>query len=497
MNTDFYKVRISPEVLKTIVQDVNYDGETVGVYSGMSEMLSGGTLGTSLFTGLTIPILLVQNIIDLGYYSIFDGDILQLDVVNNFVIYPVGTGAFGSYILNVKNTSDQFISANQLANYTIDFGDGSPIQNFPMDGVIKHTYPSTPRTYTIVVNQNGPWGIITIKKQITLPASDSPITYDPLQEAYFTPIGGSWASTPLSYNYFFTGDSTNQIRRQVSKPYVNPYPFVVSGTTSSRLTELKSYGVPTYKLGPVIKNGEVIGTITEINGFDSDLSSFYTAYTMNNVNYIDYPNNLTIYALPSSGFTESTFAVDEVRPFQIFPDEFITFPNGDVGCSSCTYFSAEINIFDLFNATGNTLNPDYNHKVFIAYSSCYDSGSIEKVYDTPGVFLNDYCVRNSGTDAVAVYYYRNDVLVEYDKTDPNTPVLSRAINTLTCCQEVLMSPPIVKEEMLLGIAFQPELQSNVYIERGKQSPLEKIQRLGEVNNLGQLNRYGYGYFNLD
>ena len=51
--------------------------------------------------------------------------------------------------------------------------------------------------------------------------------------------------------------------------------------------------------------------------------------------------------------------------------------------------------------------------------------------------------------------------------------------------------------MLLGIAFQPELQSNVYIERGKQSPLEKIQRLGEVNNLGQLNRYGYGYFNLD
>ena len=87
MDTEFYKVRISPEVLQTIVQDVNYDGQEVGVYSGMSQMLSGGTLGTSLFTGLTIPILLTESVTDLGYYSIFDGDVLQLDVVNNFIIY--------------------------------------------------------------------------------------------------------------------------------------------------------------------------------------------------------------------------------------------------------------------------------------------------------------------------------------------------------------------------------------------------------------------------
>ena len=170
MDTEFYKVRISPEVLSTIIQDVNYDGETVGVYSGMSEMLSGGTFGTSLFTGLTIPILLTESVTDLGYYSTFDGDILQLDVVNNFIIYPTGSGPINSYIINVKNTSDQFLSANLLSNYTIDFGDGSPIQNFPMDGVITHTYPSTPRVYTIIVNQRGPWGIITIKKQMTLPS---------------------------------------------------------------------------------------------------------------------------------------------------------------------------------------------------------------------------------------------------------------------------------------------------------------------------------------
>ena len=288
MDTEFYKVRISPEVLSTIVQDVNYDGETVGVYSGMSEMLSGGTLGTSLFTGLTIPILLTESVTDLGYYSTFDGDMLQLDVVNNFIIYPTGSGSINSYTIKVKDTSDQFLSANLLANYTIDFGDGSPVQNFPMDGVITHIYPSTPRVYTIIVNQRGPWGIITIKKQMTLPASETPIILDPLGEAYFTPIGGSWASTPISYQYLFTGDSTNEIIKQISKPYVNPYPFPVTGYTSSRITELKSYGVPNYKIGPVIKNNDVFGTITQINSYDYDLQLFYTAYTIGIIIYIDY-----------------------------------------------------------------------------------------------------------------------------------------------------------------------------------------------------------------
>ena len=132
----------------------------------------------------------------------------------------------------------------------------------------------------------------------------------------------------------------------------------------------------------------------------------------------------------------------------------------------------------------------------ISFSSCYDSGLVEKTYNTPGDYKQNFCVRNSGVNDVKVYYYRNDVLVESDVTDPNNPVLSKAYRTNICCQQTIYSQAIVKDEMLLGIAFQPEIQSNVYIERGKQAPYEKIQRLGEVDNLGQLNRYGYGYFNL-
>jgi hypothetical protein len=41
-----------------------------------------------------------------------------------------------------------------------------------------------------------------------------------------------------------------------------------------------------------------------------------------------------------------------------------------------------------------------------------------------------------------------------------------------------------------------EIQSNVFIVRGKLSGTESLLRLGEVDNLGDLIKYGYGYFKL-
>lgn len=495
MNTDFYKIRISPEVLKTIVQDVNYDGTEVGVYSAMTQMLTGGTLGTSLFTGLTIPILLKQNIVDLGYYSVLDFNILQTDVVNNFVIFPQGVGSVGSYEINIQNTSDKFVSVNLLSQYKVDFGDGSPVQNFPLDGVIKHTYPSTPKTYTIVVNQNGPWGVITVKKQITMPATQSPIILDPLGDAYFTPIGGSWSSSPISYKYLFTGDTTNQKRFQISKPYVNPWPFPVTGNTKSRLSELRNYSIPQYRLGPVFRNRKLYGSISSINAYDSDLKLFYTAYTIGDVNYIDYQNRQTIYALPSSGITEDTLADDIQRPFITIPEDFIKLPNNQIGCRACGYYDVNIDIRDLLSASGNVLNPEYNGVVFVTYSNCYSSSYVEKPYTNPGNYPRNFCVRRTAINDVTIYYYKNDVILD-NRLNPSD-FYSTTNNPNICCEETPMAQPIIKDEFLLGISSQPEVQSNIYVERGKLAPYEKIHRLGEVNNLGQLNRYGYGYFDVE
>ena len=59
-------------------------GETY-VYSSMTQILTGGTNGDSLLTGLTIPILLTETTNDMGYYSVFDGAVTQKEVISNFL----------------------------------------------------------------------------------------------------------------------------------------------------------------------------------------------------------------------------------------------------------------------------------------------------------------------------------------------------------------------------------------------------------------------------
>jgi hypothetical protein len=56
---------------------------------------------------------------------------------------------------------------------------------------------------------------------------------------------------------------------------------------------------------------------------------------------------------------------------------------------------------------------------------------------------------------------------------------------------------LTKDELLLDFVMDPEIQSDVFIQRGNYSATEQLQRLGEVDNLGDLIRYGYGYFKIN
>ena len=159
MDTQTMSIRVSPEVLDTIIHDVTSNNQTFGVYSSMTETLTGGTNNTSLLTGLTVPILLVQNTVDVGYYSVFDGAISQMNVVNNFLFSSTTTNP---YVWNVYNTSDiEFNAYLQLAAYRVDWGDGSPIQSITSyaPNSLVHNYPATPAQYTITLLQTNPWVI--------------------------------------------------------------------------------------------------------------------------------------------------------------------------------------------------------------------------------------------------------------------------------------------------------------------------------------------------
>jgi hypothetical protein len=80
MNSEIYKIRISPEVLSTDIVSETYQTNTFGVYSAMTSILSGGTNGSSLLTGLTVDIVFQNSFNDLGYFTPFDGFILQKEV---------------------------------------------------------------------------------------------------------------------------------------------------------------------------------------------------------------------------------------------------------------------------------------------------------------------------------------------------------------------------------------------------------------------------------
>ena len=354
---DFYNIIISPETIKGDLSTVTYSGVSVGVYSAMTQVVSSGPDGSSTLTGLTIPILIRQTAVDVGYYSPFDGAILQKDVVANFIFSSTTTNP---YVYNIYNTSSEFQKFLDLSAYKVNWGDGSPKQTITSytPNSLSHTYPTADKQYTIVLEQTNPWGVTKVAKTITTPYENVVIN-NPNGEAFFIPAGGNWLNTPISYDYIFSGDAVNEISAQTSNNYVT-VPFTVSGLTKSRITELALYGTPKYQVGvPVVKNGQIWGAI-------SDMNLIFTAYTVQEVNYYDYNDGTTIFFEQSSGFTENN----------------------------------------------------------------------------------------------------------------------------------LSQRPITKEEVLLRVIDQPQIQTNVFLERGKNSVYERIQRLGEVDNLGDMINYGYKFFNV-
>jgi len=56
---------------------------------------------------------------------------------------------------------------------------------------------------------------------------------------------------------------------------------------------------------------------------------------------------------------------------------------------------------------------------------------------------------------------------------------------------------LTKEEYLFGIISPPEVESDIFIERGQTSVLEKHLKLSEISNLGELSRYGNKFYKLN
>jgi hypothetical protein len=55
---------------------------------------------------------------------------------------------------------------------------------------------------------------------------------------------------------------------------------------------------------------------------------------------------------------------------------------------------------------------------------------------------------------------------------------------------------LTKEEYLFGVVSKPEIENDVFIERGVLSVTDKHVRMSEIKNLGELQRYGNGFYKI-
>lgn len=281
-------LKITPENITSKIRYATYSGNVVGYYTQLKNVINVNN-GTSDLTGLTLTILLNQNIKDMGYYSPFDGIINQDDNISNFIFTSDIDDPYRYYIYNTSQIDNKFLSNS---TYHIDWGDGSMNENITsIFNAIHHLYPEEERSYEITLTQNNNFGINVVKKRINVPYKIIQIM-NANGELSFKNNNGSWVETPKTQKYIFSGDDENNVESQISD--VN---ILITGYTKSRLNELSLYGTNQYQVGvPIIKYGDIFGVI-------EDISDNFTGYTIQGIKYFDYSSNFTVYIAPTSGIT--------------------------------------------------------------------------------------------------------------------------------------------------------------------------------------------------
>jgi len=294
----------------SFTESINYVTGSTKIRLSMSQIVTGSTNGTSLMTGLTIPILITQNTVDIGYYSVFDGAILQKDVITNFVFSAVtGLNSSTIYLYNTSDTQYKKFLSN--STFYVNWGDGTPIQqvtNFAPNN-ISHQYPLVTKNYKITLSGLSNFGLTIIEKQVSIPFTGTTIP-NPNGTAYFIAQGGSWSGIPISYDYIFSGDSNTDLADHFSSNYTTT-PFLVTGFTKSSLTDLSVYKGTTTINGYSYKlNQQITGTSGTIGTFyGSSNNGLSVSYNINGVDYYDFNDGTTVFVTKLSSYGYKFFNV--------------------------------------------------------------------------------------------------------------------------------------------------------------------------------------------
>jgi len=140
---------------------------------------------------------------------------------------------------------------------------------------------------------------------------------------------------------------------------------------------------------------------------------------------------------------------------------------------------------------------DYNQTGYTGFTTFVAIGSSrvneKKLYGSAG-----YSGVTTGTtiiegESYTFSGYTLDNLYYMDLSDGTTMITG---STSSFDPEYVINTKLTRNEHFLGFITDPIIYSDIFVERGKQSVIERNLRLGEIDNIGELEVYNNRFFNV-
>jgi hypothetical protein len=473
------KIKISPEVLKKDIITQTYSGESFGYYSGMTHILSAGTI--NLGTWSTQQITFIKGTLGAGFFQ-FLGP-------NSNIIYinTVGSNGYNwkTYLINLIIGS---IIQIKYGNKTYKFITNNKPQLLP-PGFDLPTIVET--DYVLIsitpdgVTENIPYGV-NVNLTITQPNTSQlidlsiPILLKQNYEdvGYYSPFDGELSQLNDDVNFTFTGN-----------PSVNAGQRICVFNTSNYL---KNY----------LKDTEY--RISWGDGFEETVTDFIPNSICHDYLPLGIDHTYTISLTGQNNFGIFIINKDVTIPYTF---QTSTNPYGKVnfltnnGSWSTTPTSQNyIYPFDAINNVSYQQSSNFVSVPFVISGNTQSRLNELQVYGLSDYILYPNIINIS--DGISGYvesisadftqYVINDVTY-FDFANGESIFLASS-EGLT--NDMLTASAITKYEYLINVIDQPQIQTYVFIERGKYSAMENFRRIGEVNSTGRLVNYGYNFFDV-
>ena len=427
--------------------DITYTGSVVLFYSGKTyQSLTGSNLNNIPSGSLywkEVEQMAINN--TKGKYYKWDGDSWNLYTDTGSLGYnqviPIVLEANADEMGVMSSFDGNMEQVEQLVNFT-----------YKVSGSVVTIYGTTnPDKLRKIVDQDFTvdWGVKQNLTGSTITGSleinkGTLYTNLPTTGFDYTPYT---SSNTGSYMETYTGSSISSFDVSV---YLN------SPWSKQKMTKT----ITLFDTGSITDNVNVLGTFS---GFTIPYTNI-TGSTLSYLNDYEY-SNAGYTATPAKSFKFMAIGISKIGELRKY---------GESTVSTSSY------------TTGS-----FSGSLYSGYTLPNDSGSLYYMDLADGYTMITGSVSNYRFGPTSGYTY------EISGNTINTvPYLTTSGNTTQYATEYVINHMLTRNEHFIGFIDDPTVYSDIFVERGRQGVMEPNLRLGEIDNMSELEVYGNGYFKV-